>query len=89
MKNFLKRNCLTMKKAEMISTAKMVNTSNPFILYNFYDTCERASTLLPLSEMYLEPCQTSKMGPFAKMINGFQLLNIFAKKFELRCLTKL
>ena len=44
------------------------------------DILERASTLLSLSEMYLEPCQTSKMEPFAKMINGFQLLNSFAEK---------
>ena len=71
MKNFLKRNRLTMKKTEMISTAKMANTSNPFIIYDFYDTPERASTLSSLSEAYLEPCQTSKVGPFAKMINGF------------------
>ena len=55
----------------MISTAKMANTSTPFIIYDFYDTPERASTLSSLSEAYLEPCQTSKVGPFAKMINGF------------------
>ena len=89
MKNFLKRNRLTMKKAEMISTARMANTSNPFIIYDFYDTLERASTLLSLSEAYLEPCRTFKMGPFAKMINGFQSLNIFAKKLPLRRWTRL
>ena len=69
-----------MKKAEMISTARMVNTSNPFIIYDFYDTLERAGTLSSLSETYLEPCQTSKMEPFSKVINGFQSLSIFAKK---------
>ena len=73
----------------MISTAKMANTSNPFIIYDFYDTPERASTLSSLSEAYLEPCQTSKVGPFAKMINGFQSLSIFAKKPQLRRLTRL
>ena len=73
MKNFFKCSCLTMKKAEMISTARIANTSNPFIIYNFYETLERASRLLSLSEAYLEPCQTSKMRPFAKMINGCQL----------------
>ena len=57
-KNFLKHNRLTLKKAEMISTARMVNTSNPFIIYDFYDTLEWASTSLSLSEAYLEPCQT-------------------------------
>ena len=83
MKIFLKHNCCTMKKAEMISTARIVNTSNPFIIYNFYDTFERASTLSSLSETYLEPCQTSKTGPFLKMINCFLSLNFFAKKTSL------
>ena len=31
------------------------------------------------SEAYLEPCQTSKTDIFAKIINGFQSLTIFAK----------
>ena len=67
----------------------MANTSNPFIIYDFYDTLERASTLSSLSEAYLEPCQTSKMGHSAKMINGFQALNVFAKKLHLRRWTRL
>ena len=73
----------------MTSTARMANTSNPFIIYDFYDTLQRASTLSSLSEAYLEPCQISKMGPFAKMINCFQPLNIFARKFQLRRWTSL
>ena len=73
-------NCLTMKKAEMISTVKMANTSNSFITYNFYDTLERASTLSSLSETYLEPCQTSMMGPSVKKMNSFQSLYNFTKK---------
>ena len=89
MKNFLKGNRRTTKKAEMISAARMANTSNPFIICDFYDTLERPSTLSSLSEAYLEPCRTSKMGPFAKMINGFQSLNIFAKKLQLRRWTRL
>ena len=72
-----------MKIDEMISIAKMANTSNPLIIYDFYDTLERASTLSSLSETYLEPCLTSKMRPFAKMINGFQPSNIFAKSSSL------
>ena len=83
MKNFLKRNRLTMKKAEMISTAEIANTSNPFIMYNFYGTLERLSALLSLSEAYLKPCQTSNMVLFAKMINGFQSLIIFEKSYSL------
>ena len=31
-------------------------------------------------QVYSEPCQTSKMEFFAKMIDGFHLLTIFAKK---------
>ena len=34
-KNFMKRYKLSMKKAEMISTARKANTSNPFITYGF------------------------------------------------------
>ena len=32
------------------------------------------------SEAYSEPCQTSKMKCFAKIINGLKLLTIFAKR---------
>ena len=32
-----------------------------------------------ISEEYSESCQTSKMELFAKILNGFQLLTIFAK----------
>ena len=35
------------------------------------------------SEAYTEPCQTSKMEVFAKMVNGFSFLSIFAKIFIL------
>ena len=39
--NFFKRNKLTMKKAEMISSARLSNTANPFIIYDFYDQLEK------------------------------------------------
>ena len=42
-KIFLRRNKLTMKKAEMISSSRMSNTENPFIIYDFYDTLEKVS----------------------------------------------
>ena len=35
--------------------------------------------LIRLAEAYSEPCQTSKMEHFAKIVNAFQLLTIFAK----------
>ena len=37
MKNFMKHNKLSHKKAEKISSARKVNTSNPFIIYYFYN----------------------------------------------------
>ena len=36
--------------------------------------------------MHSEPCQTSRMGCFVKIVNGWKLLSIFAKKIHLRCL---
>ena len=40
-RNFMRRNNLTMKKAEMISSARMGNTANPFIINDFYDLLEK------------------------------------------------
>ena len=37
-RKFLRRNKLIMKKAEMISSSRISNTSNPFIIYDIYDT---------------------------------------------------
>ena len=37
MKNFMKCNKLSHKKAEMISSARKANTSNPFVIYDFYN----------------------------------------------------
>ena len=33
-----------------------------------------------LSEAYSEPCQTSKIVRFTKIVNGFEQLTIFAKR---------
>ena len=40
-KNFMKRNKLSLKKAEMISAARKANTLNPFIIYDFFDQLEK------------------------------------------------
>ena len=37
----MKRNKLNTKKANMISYARMVNTSNPFVVYNLFETIEK------------------------------------------------
>ena len=39
--------------------------------------------VLPMraTEAHLEPCQTSKMDHFAKIVNSFQPLTILAKRF--------
>ena len=44
------------------------------------------STVIPGA--YSEPCQTSKMERFAKIING-EAVNYFRKMLHLRCLTGL
>ena len=44
LRNFMKRNKLTHKKAEMISSARLSNTSNAFIIYDFYDLLEKVSS---------------------------------------------
>ena len=40
-------------------------------------------------EAYSEPCQTSKMEGFAKIVNGFLAGNYFRKTLHLICLTEL
>ena len=40
MKYFMKRNQLLLKKAEMISSARKSNRSNPFIIYDYYNLLE-------------------------------------------------
>ena len=40
------------------------------------------------TEVYTEPCETSKMELSVKIVNGFKPLITFATKIYLRCLTK-
>ena len=40
MKEFMKGNRLSIKKAEMISLARKSSTSNPFIIYDYYNLLE-------------------------------------------------
>ena len=40
LKAFMKRNGLSLKKAEMISAARKSATSDPFVIYDFYDLLE-------------------------------------------------
>ena len=39
-KSFMKRNRMSLKKANIISSARKSATSNPFIVFGFYDTLE-------------------------------------------------
>lgn len=41
---FMERNRLSMKKANMISTARLSAMANPFVIYDFYDTIEKIIT---------------------------------------------
>lgn len=52
LKLFMKRNALSLKKAEMISTARKSATSNPFVIYDFYDLLEEL-----MEEHQFEPDQ--------------------------------
>ena len=46
MRSSMKRNRLTLKKAEMISSCRFSNTSNPFIIYDFYGTLEKVCFII-------------------------------------------
>ena len=46
MRNFLKRNRLRLKKAEMNSTCPYANTSIPSIIYDFYDSLEKVHFII-------------------------------------------
>ena len=59
-KNFMKRNKLSLKKAEMILTARTANTSNPFIIYDFFDQLENVFQEYPeLDENKIYNCNES------------------------------
>ena len=46
----------------------------------YYHGINRSTKWSCQTETYLEPCQISKMECFAKIINGFQPLTIFARR---------
>ena len=59
-KNFMKRNKLSSKKAEMISTVRRANTWNPFIMYDFFDQLEKVFQEYPeLNENKIYNCDES------------------------------
>ena len=59
-KSFMKHNKLSLKKAEMISTAQKANTSNPFIIYDFFDQLEKVFQEYPeLDENKIYNCDES------------------------------
>ena len=60
-KNFMARNKLTHKKAEMSSSARKSNTSNPFLIYNFYDQLESVSHLHPFMNILKLSKNVSKL----------------------------
>ena len=47
---------------------------------------ENTRTKRETSEAYSEPCQTSKMKIFVKILNGFQLLSILSNHYTQRCI---
>ena len=49
-RNFMRRNKLSTKKANIINSARKSSTSNPFLIYDFYDVIEEIIT-------------TKKLGP--------------------------
>ena len=55
------RNKLTHKKAEMISCAWKSNTSNPFLIYDFYDQLEAVSHLHPFMDILRLSSNVSKL----------------------------
>ena len=60
LKNFMKRNKLSMKKAEMISASRKANTANPFIIYDFFEQLEKIFEEHPeLDETKIYNCDES------------------------------
>ena len=52
LQNFMKRNQLSLKKANLISTARKSNTSKPFLIFGFYDLLQKL-----IEEYKFEPSQ--------------------------------
>ena len=52
-------------------------------LYHVISAISKAGRITKYYRGVFRTCQTSKMKRFAKKVNGFQLLTIFAKRFIL------
>ena len=62
------------------------------LMFTYYDPVSRCyfqnMKKISYSESYSKPCQTSTLGCFAKLVNGWQPWTILAKWYiHLRCLT--
>ena len=57
--NFMERNNLSLKKANVISKARKAATSNPFIIYDFYDLLEDVVTSKALTPCQIWNCDES------------------------------
>ena len=60
LKLFMKRNKLSFKKTNMISAARKSATSNPFIIYNFYDQLDEIVTQNNLTPKLIWNCDESE-----------------------------
>ena len=70
LKSFMKRNKLSLKKASMICVARKSNTSNPFIIYDFFDKLEEI----------LQKIQKSQQKRFGTVMKAdFQLIQLNAR----------
>ena len=56
LRNFMKRNKLNTKKANMISYVCMPDTSNPFVVYNFFETIQKIANENNLSPSQVWNC---------------------------------
>ena len=54
--SFMKRNKLSHKKAEMMSSATKLNTANPFIIYDFFNQLEVSDDSNRKLTDYLQMC---------------------------------
>ena len=70
LKSFMKRNKLSLKKASMIYVARKSNTSNPFIIYDFFDKLEEILQKIQKS-------QQKRCGTVMKV--DFQLIQLNAR----------
>lgn len=57
--SFMSRNKLTLKKANMISSARKSATSNPFLIYDFYETLDQVVSENGLNKSQIWNCDES------------------------------